>query len=452
MDIELGKKLFDQKKYKKALSFFLNEIDKGNKSIKLYFLLGIVYFKLNKIEDSIYYYKLALKINPDSINIILNLANACYVIGKFLEAKNFYLEAIKVNKYDPRPYYGLYLLDQNNLTKENISILKELNNNDISLNESYLVEYLLSKVEKKNSQYKQELDYLNNFHNQCFKLRGDFNLQGLFYYNKIISRYYNKINFTNYKTQYNELNEIRPIFIIGLPRSGSTLIESFISTSDKKIVSLGETSIINAAILDQLKNTIFEKNFQIKNFNLELNVEQLRNNVLGVYKNYFAINSKNLFFIDKSLENFFNIDVILKIFPKAKFIHSNRNYKDAAIAIYQSMLPELSWTHSISNILAYIDNYIKIINFFKKKYSDKILTIDLENLTEKEEECTKIIFSFCGLKWSPEVINFNEKKNLVIKTLSGTQLRKKIFKYNKEKYKPYAKILNDHKKKYTWLH
>ena len=105
---------------------------------------------------------------------------------KIFRCKNFYLKAIKINKYDPRPYYGLYLLDQNNLTRENISLLKQLKNNNISLNESYLVEYLLSKVEKNNIQYEKELDHLNNFHNQCFKSRSDFNLQGLFYYNKII--------------------------------------------------------------------------------------------------------------------------------------------------------------------------------------------------------------------------------------------------------------------------
>ena len=73
MDFNLGKKLIDQKKYKKALSFFLNEIEKGNKGIRLYFLLGIVYFKLNQIEKSIYYYKLAKQIDPKSINVNLNL-------------------------------------------------------------------------------------------------------------------------------------------------------------------------------------------------------------------------------------------------------------------------------------------------------------------------------------------------------------------------------------------
>ena len=97
-----------------------------------------------------------------------------------------------------------------------------------------MVEYLLSKIAKKKNQYLKELDHLNNFQIQCFKLRKDFNSQGLFYYNKFISRYFNKFNFTNFKIQEKDLNEIKPIFIIDLPRSGSTLIESCISVSDER--------------------------------------------------------------------------------------------------------------------------------------------------------------------------------------------------------------------------
>ena len=103
-------KLLQQKKFLEALNFFLNEIEKGNTDIKLYFLLGLLYFKLNQIENSIYYYKLALKIDAKSINIIINLANSYYVSGKYKNAKNLYLDALKINEHDARPYYGLYLI------------------------------------------------------------------------------------------------------------------------------------------------------------------------------------------------------------------------------------------------------------------------------------------------------------------------------------------------------
>ena len=99
MDFDLGKKFIQEKQFKKALLFFLNELKKGNNTVSTYFFLGIIYFELNKIKDSINYYKLALKISPKSINIILNLANAYLVTGSFLSAKSLYLKAIKLNKY-----------------------------------------------------------------------------------------------------------------------------------------------------------------------------------------------------------------------------------------------------------------------------------------------------------------------------------------------------------------
>ena len=242
---------------------------------------------------------------------------------------------------------------------------------------------------------------------------------------------------------------VQPIFIIGLPRSGSTLIETCISSSNKKIISLGETSIINSAIIDQIKNIIFKNDFVSENLILNMEIKDLKNKIFDFYSNYFSDN--NIFFIDKSLENLFNIEVILKIFPNAKFINSNRNFKDNTIAIYQSMLPELPWTHSISDILKYINNYKNITEYFKKKYQNKILTINLEDLTENYKDVSKKIFSFCGLQWNEEVLKFYKKKNLLIKTLSSSQLRNKISKYNSNKYDPYKELLSPYKNEYKWL-
>ena len=84
------------------------------------------------------------------------------------------------------------------------------------------------------------------------------------------------------------------------------------------------------------------------------------------------------------------------------------------------MLPDFPWTHSISDILNYIDNYIKLISFYEKKFPNQILTIDLENLTNNQEFYTKKIFEFCNLSWTPEILKFYKKKDLVVKTLSNT--------------------------------
>jgi len=451
MDLDIGKKFIQEKKFDQALSFFLNELEKGNKSIRLYFFLGFIYFELNQIENSINYYKLALKIEPNSLEIILSLGNANYVLGNFLSAKNLYLKAIKLNPYNPRGYYGLYLIKPQYLTSSYIPNLIKIKKRSINLNDNYLVEYLLSKIAKQKNDYDTELKHLKNYQNDCFKSRNDHNLQGLFYYNKIISQHFNKIKFNKNISDNMELKNISPIFIIGLPRSGSTLVESILSAAKSDIISLGETSIFNTSIINQIKNQIFQKNFKLEKYTLNINLSELKANITNRYKNYLPKNKGKIFFIDKSLENFFNIESILNIFPNAKFINTKRNYNDSAIAIYQAMLPDLPWTHSISDILKYIDNYIKIISFYEKNYSNQVLTIDLEKLTNNQEFYTKKIFEFCNLSWTPEILKFYIKKNLIVKTLSNTQIRGQITPYNQKKYKFYETLLKNYRSKYDWL-
>ena len=451
MDLDIGKKFIQEKKFDQALSFFLNELEKGNKSLRLYFFLGFVYFELNQIQNSINYYKLALKIQPKSIDIILSLANANYVLGNFLTSKSLYSKAIKLNKFNPRGYYGLYLIKPQYLTSKHAPDLIEIKNRNINHNDNYLAEYLLSKIAKQENDYESELVHLQKYQEECFKSKNDQNVQGLFYYNNIISKHHDKIKFKKKLSRNSELKNISPIFIIGLPRSGSTLVESIIGSAKRDIFSLGETSIFNTSIVDQIKNHVFQKNFETEKYVLNIDVSELEKNIMIKYQNYLPKNKKQNFFIDKSLENFFNIESILKVFPNAKFINTKRNYKDSVIAIYQAMLPDLPWTHSISDILKYMDNYIKLISFYEKKYSNQILTINLEELTNNQKFYTKKLLKFCNLSWTPEILEFYKKKNFVVKTLSNIQLRDKITPYNQTKYKPYEKILENFRNKYDWL-
>ena len=204
------------------------------------------------------------------------------------------------------------------------------------------------------------------------------------------------------------------------------------------------------AVLNQISGKIFANNFDKKNFELSIDCPEIESFVLKKFSNLFEFN-ENIRFVDKTLENFFNIDIILNLFPNAKFLHCFRNLNDAVIAIFQSLLPTLSWTHNLDDITNYIDDYLKIIKYFKKKYPDKIMDIKLENLTENNEKIGKKIFNFCNLDWSNKSLNFSKKKDLQIKTTSNVQLREKVTKYDYDKYKQYKFILNDYTKKYKWL-
>ena len=115
------------------------------------------------------------------------------------------------------------------------------------------------------------------------------------------------------------------------------------------------------------------------------------------------------------------------------------------------MLPDLSWTHNIEDILLYMDHYHKVLEYFKSKYPEIIMDINLEEFTEKSEELAKKMCKFCGLTWNENMHNFYKRRDLYSKTLSFNQIRSKVLKYDDKKYQSYFNILNDYKDKYQWL-
>lgn len=450
MDIKTGKKFVREKNYLEAEKIFLNLLNKDKDLMLVNYFLGIIYFELQNYKKSKFHYESSLKFNPNSKEILINLAYLEQSYGKLEEAKDIYQKLLTLNPYYIETYYRIYLLNSDYLKEEYKSFFLEITNKEnIILHERALANYLLSKIEKKKDEYKSEIDYLKKSHIDIFNSKKNYNLQSNFYYQEIISKKFEKIIFSNIKKKNFNFEKSFPIFIVGLPRSGSTLVETILSDNDK-IKGLGENYVINMAVLNQISGKIFANNFDKKNFELSIDCPELESFVLKKFSNLFEF-KENIRFVDKTLENFFNIDIILNLFPNAKFLHCFRNLNDAVIAIFQSLLPTLSWTHNLDDITNYIDDYLKIIKYFKKKYPDKIMDIKLENLTENNEKIGKKIFNFCNLDWSNKSLNFSKKKDLQIKTTSNVQLREKVTKYDYDKYKQYKFILNDYTKKYKWL-
>ncbi len=454
MNLVIGQNLVAQKKYSRALKIFLNLNASNNKDDKILFYLGLIYFELNNFDKSFYYYNKFLKKNPNSITALYNLAFLKQSTGEIESAKKIYNKLILKDKNKVRPYYGLFTLNPNYLNNKEFENILDLKNNfKNSIFEKGIINYLLSKKEKKDKQYSKEIEYLEEAHNLIFNSKKIYNNSSQFYHNQILNKFYDKIKFSknNQKTLADYKNSF--IFIIGLPRSGSTLIEAILSSSDQKnINSLGECHVVNTSILEQIGPKIYKDNFNLNNFNFEINLNVLNETIFEKYQSYIdGKKLSNQIFIDKSLENFFNIDAILKIYPNAKFLHTFRNPLDSIISIYQSMLPELSWAHSIENITSYINSYINVIKYYKNKYPDVIMDINLEQFTQNSENISKEIFKFCELNWNKQVLNFYKRKNLNVKTLSFNQIRSKVSKYNEKKYQPYFHLLEKYKVKFSWL-
>jgi len=282
---------------------------------------------------------------------------------------------------------------------------------------------------------------LTKAHNYYFELKKEkFELGVKYCFDDVLQiANFAKVENSNKKTDY----KIKPIFIIGVPRSGSTLIEKIIGSA-KKFIPMGE----EISIFEQfIHNKIQEK----KSLNLG-EVKSVREELVDIYKDRGLIKEKSDFiFTDKSLNNFFYLRLIKEIFPQAKVINCRRKTLSSIISIFQNNLTDLAWTHNLEHIFKYFDNYFKIINEFKKKYPNFVYDLNFENFTNEPEIESKKLMSFCNLLWDKKCLEFYKRKDIVSKTASCQQIRKSIYKHNTDRYLPYKKFLNEYGNKYSWF-
>ena len=438
MSLELGKQLIQKKQFKKAFIVIQNLLKNNPKDFRNNFLAGKMYFGLNELEKSNTFFQKCDEIKPNNPSVIFNLALILQAQGKIENAKEKYLNLISINKKDIKSYYGLFILDNSNINNKHRETLKNLNNDvNTPLFEKSIINFMFSKFEKKKGNLKKEVDFLKIAHQLSYDSNKSYNNQSDFYYKNIISNNFSKLNFKDDFKELKDFNDPNHIFIVGLPRSGSTLIETIISHNAKKIVSVGEFHAINSSILEQIGNIIYSKDFNLKNYKLSLNKKIFQNSIFNKYDNF-----EKKIYLDKSLENFFNIEIILEFFPNAKFIHTYRNTNDAIIGIYQTLLTELSWSHKIKDIKNYVKIYNNVINYFNEKYPNKIINVELDNFTNNKEAETKRILEFCNIEVTNDFLNFDKNEKLFNKTNSFLQVRKKIEKYDDNKYQPYYYLLD----------
>ena len=439
MSHEIGKKLIKQKQYKKAFYIFSKLLEKNSIDLKANFQMGKIYYELNSLSKSLLFFEKCNKIQPNTPNIIFNLALIFQSTGKIEEARKQYLNLISINSKDIKSYYGLFGLDAQNITDEFFKNLETIKNeNKINLFEKSLINFMFSKFAKQKNNLNDEINFLELSHQDCYNSNIIFNSQSDFYYKNIISNNFYKIIFNNEFKILPEFNNQNHIFIVGLPRSGSSLVETIISHNEPNINSVGEFHGINRSIFEQIGKVIYAKDFDYKKHKLVIDKKKFQEGLIEKYDNF-----EKKIYLDKSLENFFNIEVILKFFPNAKFIHTYRKFNDAVIGIYQTMLPELSWTHKIKDIINYINIYNKTINYFKKKYPNKILDVDLSKLSNQKEIEAKKILEFCNIKYDQNYLDYDTNNKLFNKTSSFLQVRSKIIEYNENKYKPYFYLINE---------
>ena len=409
-----------------AMYNYNQAIKSDSSNLGAHFNLANLYRSEKKYEEAIIYYKKVLKLNPQFVESINNIGTIHLILGNFEKGLKYFKETIEKDKFYSESYYNY--VSAKKMTEEDEIFLKLKNfiqEEESPKAQNFKMYYSLSKsyfdINNKELGFKY-LELANNF-----KLREiDRSYKKQFKDFKKIKEFF----VSNIKIpQTLKSFKTTPIFILGMPKSGTSLIEQIVS-NHSSVYGGGELDILPLAIA----NSNWEKN---ENF-IDI-IKSIRNEYLSKISKL----SEKKFVTDKLPGNFRWIGFILNALPDAKILHLERNPMATCWSIYKSEFnnPDMAFTYKQEYIAEFYLLYNDLMIFWKNKYPNQFINIVYEEFVEDYENNIKKIFQNLELNWENHLLEFYKNKRPV-ETSSFQQVRKKIYQNSSDEWKKYKTYLN----------
>lgn len=229
-----------------------------------------------------------------------------------------------------------------------------------------------------------------------------------------------------------------PIFIVGMPRSGTTLLEQILSTH-RSVYGAGELIDLNNAI-QAVTGSVDGKPFANEVIHLsEENIREIGKNYL---EKVWKLSPKSHFITDKMPANFFYLGLIHLALPNAKIIHAMRDPMDSCFSCYSRLFNDtMEFAYDLNALGRYYRRYITLMRHWHSVLpKNTILDLSYEEMVADTEGQARRVLDFVGLPWDEKCLDFHKNDRLV-KTASVAQVRKPIYKTSVARWKHFKKHL-----------
>ena len=376
---------------------------------------------------------------PDNDDIRYDLSAAYREIGEFKKANKLSTELFKKNYQNVSYFIGYTKDNKNKLTEKHIKYYSEkLESEDLGIEDKILINYAFFEYFRNQKNYQKAGSYLIKSNDAQYSVK-EFDLRHeKQFFEKLKIIFSKKLDFICEERVKKQI----PVFVCGMPRSGTTLCEQILS-SHSKVTGAGELDFLTEAtdtrLIQPTKEQIkrFEKLLKSKN-----SLKLVRNN----YLERLAQRDKNdsLYICDKMPHNFLFIGLIRLILPEAKIIYCKRDPMDNCFSLYSHKFIDVSHQYSYNQkmLVEYYKLHQDIMGFWLKDYADDIFVLDNEELVNNQETVSKKLIDFCGLSWEKQCLEFHKNKRQV-RTASIEQVRKPINNKSIGAWKKYESYLSE---------
>ena len=395
--------------------------------------------KIKDFKSAVKLYETSSKISKNHYMILNDLAKSYQNIGEFDKSRKTYEKILEQNPNSIEAHISLNRLLDYSKNQDHLKIMLELYGRlNLNSNDKALICFAIGKAYEDLKNYKESFSFFKKG-NELIESSNNYNFEKELKLIKNIKKIIEKIK--NYKNK-KEFDDRKIIFVCGLPRSGTTLVEQILS-SHKEVIGIGEVEYLENSI-----NNIFINDDKILNQNFKENINSNKNILNDMYFNNLDLyNYQSNVIIDKTPHNFRWIGFIKVFFPNSKIVLCERNIKDNFLSLYKNYfasIKHMGWTYEPSKIVEYCKMYTDLIKFWENKYSSFIYKLNYDKLVLDKEHEIKKLLEFCDLAWDINCLSHYNNTKSIINTVSIYQARKPIYSSSSNLNKNYEAFLSDY--------
>ena len=391
--------------------------------------LGNALKELGRLDEALTSYTQAIELKPDYAEFHKNLGNTLKELGRLDEAVASFEQAIALKPDYAEAHRNLTTMKNFDAKDEQYSKMLELYlNEDISEEQRCHINFGLAKACEDLGNYEQAYTHYGEGNVLRKKLLNYDIHQDVELFEQIKSSY-PKIEKNSLEPNKLSKNLV-PIFIVGMPRSGTSLVEQIIS-SHSQVTGAGELSF--AA---QFGGAIVAGNAEVNNASLL----DFRHNYLNKLQ---AVSNGKLVVTDKMPQNFRFVGLLAAALPEARIVHVKRNPAAVCWANYKQYFKAkgIGYCYAIDDVISYHKLYENLMEFWANTLSKRMYNLDYEKLTVNQESETRKLIEYLGLDWDENCLSPQNNMRSV-STASNVQVRKKVYRGSSEQWRKYQPFLN----------
>ncbi len=438
--LDLGQIYHEQHRYGEALDCFQRACRLQPTAAKPHYLLASTLAPVGRTEDSLASYRRALELQPKHAGALLGTGHTLKTLGHQQEAIQAYRQCIRLRPENGESYWSLANLKTYQLTDNDIEAINSALRREDDLTEQSAVNFLFALAKA----HEDAGDFDTAWH---YYSRGNAKQRMLEHYDPVQTEVMNDEIIEVFGQQLLEEHtglgypDQAPIFVLGLPRSGSTLIEQILA-SHSQVEGTSELPYLGRVATSLNRNRADGINFPHA-------VQELRPpHLKALGKDYLERarlhrQTEAPRFVDKMPNNFPTIGFLHLVLPNAKIIDARRYPLDSTLSCYRQLFAKgQTFVYDLSDIGEYFLEYQRLMDHWHNVLPGRVLTVQYEDLVSDFDNQLHRLLDYCELPWEDACARFYETER-PIRTASSEQVRQPVYTQSIHFWRNYEKHLGE---------